>query len=168
MFGMTLATHTIIGGIAASFFPTHPEIGFVAAFASHFALDAIPHFDYPLRAYEFDNKNAMNSDIVLDKRFARDLINIGLDILVGLLASTYILMFLGKLSLPILIAGALGGIIPDALQLVYMKFRHEPLKSLQRFHIWIQRDHRLESKPFIGIISQIAIIVIITAIAMLV
>ena len=165
---MTLTTHIAVGGIVASFFPTHPEIGLVAAFASHFALDAIPHFDYSLQASVKDEKNPMNNDIALDKRFAKDLINIGLDILIGLLILTYILIFLGKFSLPILIAGAIGGVVPDALQLVYMKFRHEPLISLQKFHIWIQRDGRLRSKPFIGILSQIAIIVIITAVAMLV
>lgn len=162
---MTLATHTIIGGIAASFFPTHPEVGFIVAFASHFAIDAIPHWDYPLRAYELDKKNNMNSDIALDKRFAKDLINIGLDVLIGLLVSSYILMFIGKFSLPILIVGALGGIIPDALQLVYMKFRHQPLISLQRFHIWIQRDERLRGKPFIGTLLQIALIVIAVSLA---
>src|SRR3989344_5422694 len=166
---MTLTTHAIIGSLAASFFPTHPIIGFALAFGSHFAIDAIPHWDYPLQSYEErDKNNPMNNDIALDKRFAKDLINIGLDILIGLLILTYILIFLGKFSLPILIAGAIGGVVPDALQLVYMKFRHEPLISLQKFHIWIQRDGRLRSKPFIGILSQIAIIVIITAVAMLV
>ena len=103
----------------------------------------------------------MNNDIVLDKRFAKDLINIGLDILIGVLASTYILMFIGEFSLPILIAGAAGGILPDALQVVYMKFRHEPFVSLQKFHMWIQKDPRLRNKPFVGLLSQITLIVIV-------
>lgn len=165
---MTLTTHTIVGSVVAAFFPTHPEIGFVAAFTSHFVLDAIPHWDYSLKASVIDENNPINSDIALDKRFAKDLINIGLDILIGLIASIYILMFIGKFSIPILIAGALGGIVPDALQLVYMKFRHEPLASLQKFHIWIQRDERLRYRPFIGIISQIAIITLVISLVLLI
>lgn len=161
---MTLTTHTIVGGIVASFFPAHPEIGFVAAFLSHFALDAIPHWDYELKSFELKNTDIMSGDMIIDKRFFKDLINIGLDILIGLIATTYILMFIGKFSFPILIAGTLGGIIPDALQFVYMKFHHEPFISLQKFHTKIQKDKRLKSKPFIGIVSQIAIIVIIVAI----
>src|SRR3989344_6258590 len=156
---MTLTTHAIIGSLAASFFPTHPIIGFALAFASHFAIDAIPHWDYPLQSYEErDKNNPMNNDIVLDKRFAKDLINIGLDILIGVLASFYLLMFIGEFSLPVLIAGAFGGILPDALQVIYMKFRHEPFVSLQQFHMWIQKDRRLKNEPFIGLIYQIVLI----------
>lgn len=161
---MTLTTHAVIGGVVASFFPTHPEIGFAGAFLSHFILDSIPHWDYPLKSFELKTADIMSGDMIMGKRFLKDLINIGIDILIGTLATIYILLLLGKFSLPILIAGVIGGIIPDALQFVYMKFRHEPFVSLQKFHMKIQKDRRLKSKPLIGIIMQIAIIVIIVAI----
>ena len=46
---MILTTHAIVGAALASFLPSHPIAAFVAGFASHFALDAIPHVDYPIQ-----------------------------------------------------------------------------------------------------------------------
>jgi hypothetical protein len=46
---MILTTHAIVGGALASLFPTHPIVVIAASFASHFAIDAIPHWDYPLQ-----------------------------------------------------------------------------------------------------------------------
>lgn len=161
---MILVTHTAVGCAVASLFPNHPEIGFVAAFGSHFALDAIPHWDYPLRASIIDEGNVMKNNIALDGRFAKDLINIGLDVLVGLIISIYILLFLGRFSWEILTVGVLGGIVPDALQLVYMKLKPKSLILLQRFHVWIQVNKRLKNKPFAGILLQIFITTIIVGI----
>src|SRR6516225_11831962 len=44
---MILSTHAIVGGTIASLFPSHPALVVAAGFASHFAIDAIPHWDYP-------------------------------------------------------------------------------------------------------------------------
>jgi len=45
---MILTTHAIVGAALASFLSSHPAAAFVAGFASHFVLDAIPHVDYPI------------------------------------------------------------------------------------------------------------------------
>jgi hypothetical protein len=47
---MILTTHAIVGAARASFMPSHPAAAFVVGFASHFALDAIPHVDYPIKS----------------------------------------------------------------------------------------------------------------------
>ena len=47
---MILTTHAIVGGALASLFPTHPITAIAAGFASHFVIDAIPHWDYPLQS----------------------------------------------------------------------------------------------------------------------
>src|SRR5260370_21690372 len=47
---MILTTHAIVGGALASLFPSHPIVAVAAGFASHFAIDAIPHWDYPPRS----------------------------------------------------------------------------------------------------------------------
>jgi hypothetical protein len=47
---MILSTHANFGGTIASLFPSEPLFAVVAGFASHFAIDAIPHWDYPLRS----------------------------------------------------------------------------------------------------------------------
>ena len=45
---LILATHAIVGAATASQIPNHPVIALLAGIASHFAIDAIPHWDYPL------------------------------------------------------------------------------------------------------------------------
>jgi hypothetical protein len=45
-----LSTHAIVGAAVASLMPDHPALAFASGVASHFAIDAIPHWDYPLRA----------------------------------------------------------------------------------------------------------------------
>jgi hypothetical protein len=47
---LTLTTHAIVGAAIASVIPAHPFFAIAAAFASHFLLDAIPHWDYPIRS----------------------------------------------------------------------------------------------------------------------
>src|SRR5258708_36388904 len=47
---MILMTHAIVGASIASFMPSHPVAAAALGFASHFALDAIPHWDYPIRS----------------------------------------------------------------------------------------------------------------------
>jgi hypothetical protein len=55
-FGMILTTHAIVGAALASFLPSHPAAAFVVGFASHFALDAIPHVDYPIKSRSVNPK----------------------------------------------------------------------------------------------------------------
>ncbi len=68
---MILCTHAIVGGAIASFVPLHPLLMAVVGFASHFAIDAIPHWDYPLQSIAIgkgaDNRRLrLNQHVVLD------------------------------------------------------------------------------------------------------
>jgi hypothetical protein len=58
---MNLSTHAIVGGAIASLMPSHPMLVAVAGFASHIAIDTIPHWDYRLRSIAVgkgaDNRN---------------------------------------------------------------------------------------------------------------
>jgi len=47
---MIPSTHAIVGGAVASLFPSHPVLVAALGFASPFAIDAIPHWDYPLQS----------------------------------------------------------------------------------------------------------------------
>lgn len=58
------------------------------------------------------------------------------------------------------LVGAVFAIIPDPLQFVYMKYRHEPLISLQRFHLFMHARTRLNDRPLLGVGSQIALIAV--------
>ncbi|HYC83020.1 MAG TPA: hypothetical protein VEB60_00520 [Candidatus Paceibacterota bacterium] len=157
---MTLATHAVIGATVASAFPVSPLFGFLAGFMSHFVLDSIPHWDYHLASSRKDEKNPLNNDLVMGRAFVSDLLKIGCDFALGF-ALVFAALKFGHLEdyWLSLYAGACGGVLPDFLQFAYMKLRREPLISLQRFHGWIHADLRLNDRPFVGILSQVLVIV---------
>ena len=147
---MTLTTHAVAGAVVIGFFPEHLALGFLAAFASHFLLDAIPHWDYPIRS------GSINPDIgarlTFDRSLLYDMLAIGFDALLGITLS--VIFFTQFHSTEVVLLGAIGGILPDPLQFIYTRFRREPLASLQRFHEWIHTTHRLKHDRIFGIFSQ--------------
>ena len=164
---MTLETHAIVGAALATAIPTHPVTAFCVGFASHFVVDAIPHYDYPIYSASINPKE--EGSFHLDQAFLRDMADFTLDAGAGLLIS--IAVFANILWLPAILAGAIGGILPDPLQVVYKKWPHEPLAALYRFHQWIHTSRRLrdEGKLMLGIISQAAfILVVIVAVKVLI
>jgi hypothetical protein len=134
---MILAAHAITGAAVASLMPERPLIGFAVGFLSHFLLDAIPHWDYHLDSMREEKDNPMNNDIIINVKFFGDLLKISLDGMMGLLLAYLIFGFFMENSVVAILCGAIGAMTPDALQFAYMKWRHEPLSSLQRFHLWI-------------------------------
>lgn len=134
---MILTNHAVTGAALASLVPNEPAVGFAVGFLSHFILDAIPHWDYSLQSLNEDKSNPLNNDIILDRKFLKDILKIGLDGVAGL--SLAFLVFNLYLKCPAwsVLSGAIGGMTPDALQFIYMKWKHEPLVTLQRFHQWI-------------------------------
>ena len=155
---MILTTHAVTGATLATLFPTHPIIGFAVGFSSHFLLDAIPHWDYSLRSMKGDDKNPMNTDMIINKDFLKDLLKIGADGVLGLLFSCVLLGIIFHNSFFIILLGAMAGMIPDALQFFYFKWKHEPLLSLQRFHIWVHPKINLHDRPVVGVLSQVVLI----------
>jgi hypothetical protein len=61
---MILVTHGIIGGAVVALLPTHPVIGVTLAFASHFAFDAIPHWDYKIYSQSIHPDFRENFDLI--------------------------------------------------------------------------------------------------------
>ncbi len=153
---MTLATHAIVGASLAALVPDHPVTAFVMGFASHFVLDAIPHWDYKLASASIDEKNMLNNDLKLNHLFFYDLLKICLDISLGF-ALVFIVFSSDKHFSGVILSGAAGAVIPDFLQFVYFKLRKGPIVLLQRFHIWIHAGKNLNGQPIIGIISQAAV-----------
>jgi hypothetical protein len=157
---MTLTTHAVVGAAVASAIPNHPILGFTLAFGSHFLLDAVPHWDYPLSSHTGDNRNHMNDDMRVDKSFFRDLLKIGTDVLCGILLALLFFTAYSPHLFFIPLIGAFGAILPDALQFAYWKWRHQPLVSLQRFHLWIHAKSNFNNKPLVGVPFQMAVIVL--------
>src|ERR1700682_2406054 len=112
---MILTTHAIVGGALASLFPTHPIVAVAAGFASHFAIDAIPHWDYPLRSISL-TPGARNN-LRLSSALRRDLTLIGFDACAGLAIAIGI--FATPSTVLAIMAGAIGGMLPDPLQFLH-------------------------------------------------
>ena len=140
---MTLTTHALVGAAAASLFPEHPYLAFAAGFASHFAIDALPHWDYGEYLHSFSEKpgEPLSADMRMGKDFHRDLAIIGADALLGFVL-TFVAAWILNVSPEIALVGAGAGLYPDLLQFVYFKIkktRFEPaMANLQLFHAWVQ------------------------------
>lgn len=137
---MILTNHAITGAALASLTPNQPLVGFTVGFLSHFVLDAVPHWDYYLASFKEDGDNPLNDDVILNGDFLKDILKIGLDGIIGLSLSYLVFVLYFKISIVAVLCGAIGAMMPDALQFVYMKWRHEPLKSLQRLHRLVHAD----------------------------
>src|SRR6266702_2749483 len=146
---MILSTHAIVGGAIAYMLPSHSIMVAVAGFASHFLIDAIPHWDYPLQAISV-RKDADNRFLKADRRLWMDLLTIAIDASTGLAIA--ILLFSPSAPIWVIALGAGAGMLPDPLQFVHSLYKREPLVTLQRFHIWMHTKRRLNWQ--IGIISQ--------------
>jgi hypothetical protein len=152
---MILSTHAIVGAALASFMPGHPVAAALVGFASHFAIDAIPHWDYPLRSQSVrpNNPGAMTYDLAL----ARDLAVIGADALVGTLLA--VVLFASPSTNWVILIGAFAAMLPDPLQFVHGRYPREPLRTLQRFHVWIHTARRMKNRIALGVMSQLAFVI---------
>jgi hypothetical protein len=144
---LILATHAIVGAAIASQIPNHPITALVAGIASHFVIDAIPHWDYPLGSIL-----SKKSPLTLDKRMLVDFSLIAVDGLAGLVIA--LSLFTQPGALLTILLGALGGMLPDPLQFVHRLYPHGPLRPIQRFHGWIHAKRKLDWP--LGIASQLA------------
>jgi hypothetical protein len=162
--GLTLTTHAIVGAAIASAMPTYPSLAIAAAFVSHFLLDAIPHWDYPILS-DSVNPNVAAS-MKYDRALLADMLRIGIDAMLGI---TLALLFLAKTGdFTLVLCGAIAAILPDALQFAYVRFPREPLISLQRFHCWMHASQSLRERPMLGLFAQIALVFFVLVAAKLV
>lgn len=157
---MILISHGIIGAAVGRLFPAHPLLAFLAGMATHYAMDAIPHWEYKLLSvFRDDNTGFKKARIGI--RFAIDILSALLDLLAGGVLS--FLIFSGDFAgdgLPAsLIAGIIGGILPDGFQFLHMLFpKFRLLATHQTFHNRIHARRRLNDRPLVGIPLQAAIV----------
>ncbi|MBI5742500.1 MAG: hypothetical protein HZA25_01515 [Candidatus Niyogibacteria bacterium] len=155
---MILFTHAAVGAAAAEI-TNNPAVAIALGFASHFILDAIPHWDYELRSLRVNPENGSKYDMEIGRDFAIDFLKIALDALLGTAAG---LLFYGAWLTPgdyfTVFCGAAGGLLPDVLQFVRMKIPREPLITLQSFHERIHTRHRLKGLYVRGFLLQLALV----------
>lgn len=156
---MILTTHAIAGASAAVLVPQHPIVAFCAAFASHFVLDAIPHWDYDLHSDSVNPK--VGAPFVFNRALVRDLLAVTLDGVAGIAFS--LILFATSENVPLILACALAGMLPDGLQFIYGHCKHEPFVSVQRFHRWVHGPWSLKRHHYVGIATQILTVALIVA-----
>ena len=141
---MTLTTHAIVGAAMASLVPGQPVLGFALGFASHFAIDSIPHWaegTLLLRSVVYDPEHELETDMQLGKNFIYDLAVLAADSLLGVFGALLILFYFFHVPFLIVLMGAVAGQLPDALQFVYFKTRWAFMTPMQIFHGAIQEEH---------------------------
>ena len=152
---MVLSTHAVVGASIAGAVTGDPLVAFVIGVASHFAIDAIPHWDYKLKAFDEESSTIIRKNLWIDLR------NIFCDFVLGVVAC---LVLFGGVSHYALVSactmGALGGVFPDLLQLPYFLSGGRWFGRLQGFHSGLQKNKALAAKPVVGILLQLALVVL--------
>ncbi len=144
---MTLSTHSVVGAGLALVTHVNPGVAFVIGFTSHFVLDAIPHWDYPMK-----------------RSF------IALDVILSLLlvwffffphSESIVSFFTSAVAW-----GAFGAVLPDMLMGLHMVFPTKLSVLLDRFHSYVVHSKvRLDHMKFVGPLLQgvfIAIVVVLS------
>ncbi len=140
---MTLTTHAIVGAAMASLVPGEPLLGFALGFASHFAIDSIPHWaEGPalLHSLVKNKQNVLHTRIQGGKDFVHDVLVVSADALLGIAGAVLLLCYFFHAPLYMVLLGALAGQMPDGLQFIYFKTHWRWMDGLQLFHNAIQEE----------------------------
>jgi hypothetical protein len=144
---MILTTHAVVGAALASFVPSHPAAALVVGFASHFALDAIPHVNYPIKSRSV----RIGAPMVINRALLQDAVTIGFDGSFGTIAA--LCLFSSSASFWAILMGAVGALLPDPLKFLNTRWPQEPLRTLQRFHHWAHTKRQMQG-AILGVASQ--------------
>ena len=158
---MTLTTHSIIAAtITKPIASAHPALIFLAAVASHYLSDAIPHWDYKILSVE--NKEDPHGRRLSSDRslIIKDLVRFGLDTSVGFGAALILIGPETPQELLWAMLAPFGGMLPDFLLGVYAVKKFSFLKPIQLFHDFWHTKILLGPYPLIGIPFQLVIILL--------
>jgi hypothetical protein len=154
---MTLSAHAVVGAALSSAFRLNPGASLLIGFMSHFLLDRVPHWDYELPSANIDEVNPFNNDLPINRQAWRDWSKIGLDVFLGLSFTFIFFLSNGQnFSWLSLLAGALGGMLPDGLQLLYMKLHREPFILFYRLHVLMHSPYKIKNTlwgPFLTLMT---------------
>ncbi len=151
---MVLTTHAVVGGAIGRVFMGNPLLAFILGFASHFILDMIPHWDYPLSSKVTDVRETHTMHLRSGWPLIMDISRVSLDFLLGAFLVYFIFPPGGGWWFSSIVWGVLGSVLPDGLQFIYAKWRPPVLRGLQRFHHFIHANYNLNNRPLLGIVLQ--------------
>ena|SRR3989344_1654043 len=166
---MILAVHALGGGLAATFTSSWP-VAVIFSLASHFVLDAIPHWHYPVYAEKEKARGGLKELLLRAKKpkdlarhpIFRDMISSGLDLGLGLTLLLWLAWNFRPEYFWLILLGGLVGILPDFMTLLHILFpENKFLFEFRRLHKKIHSRVRLDDRHLLGIGSQAAIAVLI-------
>lgn len=149
---MTLGTHIVVGTTLAAAYAGGPASAFGIGLLSHYLMDAITHWDYPISC----NKEKSV------KAFVSDVLKVLIDITIGVGIVVWAMGPQGFLSMPWLVFAVVGSAFPDFLQFGLMVHKNKVLNALQRFHHAFHSPFSLNGKPIQGILFQVVIVAFFT------
>ncbi len=147
---MILVTHGLVGGSVA-LATGNPVFGAIAAFASHFVLDMIPHWDYHLPA--LDESTGPLGTYIKKSHLLETFLRVGFDGIMGM-GVPLVFAYIAGAPLHIVFLGSGFAILPDFLQFVYFKTHTKLLQGFMKFHTAIHSTIRFDNRPVIGITMQ--------------
>lgn len=159
---MTLATHMVAGAAAAKVFSSHPVEAFLVGWLSHYILDSVVHWDYPLSITGGDEHAPINVRQASRKLIAYDVAKVLTDVAIGAILIFILSWNFSSHNVPLLIAGALGAVVPDFLQFLFGIFKVRILAILQDFHNFMHAKRTLKGRPLYGIGLQVCVILVAT------
>lgn len=127
---MVLTPH-ILAGAALGANIANPLAAAGSAFALHFALDAIPHWDYDIRS---SRKKAA--------------IKVGVDLAIACAATLFLIRHMPPEQQINTLVGGFFGVLPDGFLFLSFIFKNKLLDRFARFHdFWHQLFIQKEQKP---------------------
>ena len=151
---MILISHALVG-TALTNRHVHGAAIFFTAFASHYLLDAIPHWHYSVpRVKKAVNDLTGKKTLSWKAAFLPDFLKIAVDCSIGALLS-YLLFDGGAMGILLAVSGA---VFPDFLIGLARFYPNRFLELHYTFHRWIHSRVRLDEKPLFGITTQVAFV----------
>ncbi len=158
---MTLATHGAMGA-AVALLPVHPILALTMAFASHFALDALPHWDYEILSIDGEAEAVGIVKMKAGPAFKKDIVRIGADGFLGLFLAALVFWLSGSpVALSLVVASTVLAMLPDFLQFLYGRLGTMPLAFIQKIHNLAHTKRKLNGQPVLGVLSQAALVALI-------
>jgi hypothetical protein len=157
---MTLATHIVTGAAAARLFATHPAEAFIIGLASHYILDSVAHWDYPIRAYSSEKHAPGDTKVHFNRAIFLDIGKVLLDVLIGFAIVFFAHAQFVNGHLAFLLIAAAGAVLPDFIQFVYGVYKLPLLGLMQRFHHFMHAETHFNDRPVIGVATQVCLILL--------
>jgi len=155
---MVLSTHALAGTAVALALRNNPIAALIAAFLSHFVLDAFPHWHYRILSKSADNSSPFGEKLDFGRSFLKDIFRTGIDFCIGLVISLAISEVFYPGNFWLVFFAAFAGALPDAIQVLYYRFQNfKPLYWFQWLHEGIHSEKRLDNEPVKGIAQQIIV-----------